>query len=139
MNRKVDLQMVESERFRNSQIKFWTTKEEKSQLNKNMHQAGYATLGNYLLKMGLQGFIIQVDFSSLRGALGDVGNLRMEFNKIGNNINQIAKHTNESHEIDAMDFYLLQEEVGAMRKKMEHFEREVVHSFEQKLKELGVN
>ncbi|MBG1279320.1 plasmid mobilization protein [Lactococcus lactis] len=130
--------MKEVERYRNLQTKIWTTVEEKSQLRKNMTQAGYAVLGDYLLKMGLDGFVVNVDFSELRGALGDIGNVRSEFNRIGNNINQIAKHVNESREIDAMDFYLLQEEMDAMKKQIQHFEKNVVERFNQKLRELGV-
>lgn len=131
--------MGEVERYRDTPIFFRVTEEEKSQLKKNMRQAGYETLGSYLLKMGLEGIIINVDFSELRGALGDIGSLRNEFNRIGNNINQVTKHVNESKEIDAMDVYLLQEEVDYMKKQIEHFEKNVVDRFNEKLRQLGVD
>ena len=131
--------MNDVERCRDKHVHFMTTGEEKSQLKKNMRQAGYETLGSYLLKMGLEGIIINVDFSELRGALGDIGSLRNEFNRIGNNINQVTKHVNESKEIDAMDVYLLQEEVESMKKQIEHFERNVVERFNEKLRQLGVD
>lgn len=131
--------MGEVERYRDTPIFFRVTEEEKSQLKKNMCQAGYETLGSYLLKMGLEGIIINVDFSELRGALGDIGSLRNEFNRIGNNINQVTKHVNESKEIDAMDVYLLQEEVDRLKKQIEHFEKNVVDQFNEKLRQLGVD
>ena len=131
--------MGEVERYRDTPIFFRVTEEEKSQLKKNMRQAGYETLGSYLLKVGLEGIIINVDFSELRGALGDIGSLRNEFNRIGNNINQVTKHVNESKEIDAMDVYLLQEEVDYMKKQIEHFEKNVVDRFNEKLRQLGVD
>ena len=131
--------MTEVERYRDQQIKLWATREEKWQLKKNMRQSGYGTMGAYLLKMGLEGIIVKVDFSEIRGALGDIGKLRNEFNHIGNNINQIAKHTNESHEIDPIDFYLLQEEVEEMKKQIKIFEKDVVEQFNRTLKNLGVD
>lgn len=131
--------MKKVERTRPERIEFKTTAEEKAQLKKNMRQAGYRTLGSYLLKMGLEGIILNIDFSELRGALGDIGSLRNEFNRIGNNINQVTKHVNESHEIDAMDVYLLQEEVDDMKKQIEHFEKNVVDRFNEKLRQLGVD
>lgn len=131
--------MKKVERTRPERIEFKTTAEEKAQLKKNMRQAGYRTLGSYLLKMGLEGIILNIDFSELRGALGDIGSLRNEFNRIGNNINQVTKHVNESHEIDAMDVYLLQEEVDYMKKQIEHFEKNVVDRFNEKLRQLGVD
>ncbi|MDT2904805.1 MULTISPECIES: plasmid mobilization protein [Lactococcus] len=131
--------MNDAERFRNKHVHFMATSDEKAQLERNKLQAGYQTLGSYLLKMGLEGIIINVDFSELRGALGDIGSLRNEFNRIGNNINQVTKHVNESKEIDAMDLYLLQEEVNSMKDQIEHFERNVVDSFNEKLRQLGVD
>jgi uncharacterized protein (DUF2235 family) len=131
--------MTEVERFRTERIEFRATVDEKRQLKKNMRQAGYGTLGNYLLQMGLNGFIVQVDFSDIKATLGDVGSLRIALNQIGNNINQVARHVNESQEIDAMDFYLLQQEFEGMKQEIQNFEKEVVQTFNQKLKNLGVD
>lgn len=125
-----------TERFRDKQIKIWTTKKEKQQLEKNMQQSGYGTMGGYLRKMGLEGIIIKVDFSEIRDTFGEIYSLRTEFNKIGNNINQIAKHVNQSKEIDAMDFYILEEEMKGFKTQMEKFEKEVVQTFNKKINEL---
>lgn len=104
------------ERFRGKQIKIWTSQKEKAQLEKNLRQSGYQIMEQYLLKIGLEGVSVNVDFSEIRGVLGELGSLRTAFNQIGNNINQIAKHTNENQEIDAIDFYILQKEVEKSRR-----------------------
>lgn len=127
-----------AERFRDKQIKIWTTKKEKWQLEKNMRQSGYGTMGGYLLKMGLEGVIVNIDFSELRSALGKIGNVRNELNRIGNNINQVSKHVNESQEIDVMDVYLLQEEVKDMKEQIKQFEKIMAHQFTQYLKDFKV-
>lgn len=125
-----------TERFRDKQMKIWTTEKEKQQLEKNMRQSGYGTMGGYLRKMGLEGIIIKVDFSEIRGTFGEIYSLRTELNKIGNNINQISKHVNQSKEIDAMDFYILEEEMKGFKTQMEKFEKEVVQTFNKKINEL---
>lgn len=68
--------------------------------------------------------------------MGDVGAVRSELNRIGNNINQVAKHVNQSHEIDAMDFYLLEEEVKSMRSQIEKMEKQIVVNINRKLRDL---
>lgn len=128
-----------TERFRNEQIKIWTTKKEKSKLRKNMKQSGYGTMNGYLLKMGLEGVIINIDFSEVRNSLGEIGSVRNELNRIGSNINQIAKHTNDNEEIDVIDFYLLQEEVVSMKEQIVLFEKNVIRQFNRILKDLGAN
>lgn len=65
-----------------------------------MNRAGYRTLGSYLLKMGLDGYVVNIDFSEIKSTLGELGSVRSELNKIGNNINQVAKHVN--HKLDKL-------------------------------------
>ncbi|PFG75764.1 hypothetical protein BW152_12380 [Lactococcus lactis] len=86
--------------------------------------------------MGLEGIIIKVDFSEIRSTFGEIYSLRTELNKIGNNINQIAKHVNQSKEINAMDFYIMEQEMKAFKTQMEKFEKEVVQTFNKKINEL---
>lgn len=134
-----DFNLEEVERTRKIQTKFWTTPQEKAQLLENMNRAGYRTLGSYLLKMGLDGYVVNIDFSEIKSTLGELGSVRSELNKIGNNINQVAKHVNHSHEIDVMDFYILEEEMKSMRKQMEKFEKQVVQTFNNKINQLEGN
>ncbi|MEY8538209.1 plasmid mobilization relaxosome protein MobC [Lactococcus muris] len=128
--------MKEVDRKRKKQILFRATPEEKKQLLNNMKAAGYSTLASYLLHMGLRGYIVNINFADVKALLGDVGAVRSELNRIGNNINQVAKHVNQSHEIDAMDFYLLEEEVKSMRSQIEKMEKQIVVNINRKLRDL---
>lgn len=116
-----------------------TTPEEKKFLLQNMEQAGYKTLGSYLLRMGLSGYVVNINFSEMKSTLAELGAVRSELNKIGNNINQVAKHVNHSHEIDVMDFYLLEEEVKGLRQQMEKVEKQIITEFNEKLNALEEN
>lgn len=138
LKRKEDI-LKKVDRKRYKQIIFRTTPEEKAQLLKNMEAAGYSTLASYLLRMGLNGYVVNINFSEMKSTLAELGAVRSELNKIGNNINQVAKHVNQSHEIDAMDFYLLEEEMKAMRKQMEKVEKQIITEFNKKLKALEEN
>lgn len=128
--------MKKKDRKRKQGIYFMTTPEEKAQLFKNMEAAGHSTLASYLLRMGLSGYVVNINFSEMKSTLSELGAVRSELNKIGNNINQVAKHVNHSHEIDVMDFYILEEEVKGLRKKMEKFEMEIMTDFKKKVKAL---
>lgn len=128
--------MEKVDRKRKKQIKFRTTPAEKAQLLKNMEAAGHSTLASYLLRMGLSGYVVNINFSEMKSTLSELGAVRSELNKIGNNINQVAKHVNHSHEIDVMDFYLLEEEVKGLRQQMGKFEKQIMTDFKKKVKAL---
>lgn len=134
-----DFDLKKVERTRKIQTKFWTTPQEKAQILENMNRAGYRTLGSNLLKVGLDGYVANIDFSDIKSTLGELGSVRSELNKIGNNINQVTKHMNHSHEIDVMDFYILEEEMKSMRKQMEKFKKQVVQTFNNKINQLEGN
>lgn len=128
--------MTKINRTRSENVHFMATLEEKNLLFQNAKQAGYKTLGSYLLKMGSSGYVVNIDFSDIKSIFGDLGLICREMNKIGNNINQVSKHVNQSEEIDVMDFYILEEEVKSMRKQIEKFEKEIMDDFNKKVKEM---
>ena len=72
-------------RKRNVQIKFRVTEEERSLIEEKMKQVPTRNMEAYLRKMAIYGYIIQVDHS-------DIKKMTAELQKIGVNINQIAKH-----------------------------------------------
>ena len=67
------------------QIKFRVTKEERTLIEEKMKQVPTRNMETYLRKMEIDGYIIQVDHS-------DIKKMAAELQKIGVNINQIAKH-----------------------------------------------
>ena len=81
VNRKRDIQ------------KFFRVKEEEDKMIKEkMKQLGTDNFGAYARKTLIDGYVVQTDYPTIK-------NLLKEINKIGVNINQIAKRTNETNRI----------------------------------------
>ena len=72
------------------------TEEENELLKKRINDSPYDNFQNYARHMLLAGAIHYVDYSELQ-------QLKWEVNKIGNNINQIAKLANQFEEISKED------------------------------------
>lgn len=65
------------------------TEQERQQIAERMAQAGIVNTNAYLIKMAIDGYVVRLDLSELREM---VSLLR----RCSNNINQIAKRTNET-------------------------------------------
>lgn len=74
-------------RKRNIQMKFWVTEEEKRLIDEKMSQLPTRRYGAYLLKIAIDGYIIQVDTT-------DIKEMTKALGSIGRNINQIARRVN---------------------------------------------
>ena len=74
-------------RKRNVQIKFRVTEEERTLIEEKMKMVPTSNMEAYLRKMAIDGYIIQIDQS-------DIKKMTAELQKIGVNINQIAKRAN---------------------------------------------
>ena len=83
-------------RVRQKQRKLRLTEEENELLKKRIKDSPYDNFQNYARHMLLAGAIHYVDYSELQ-------QLRWEVNKIGNNINQMAKLANQFEEISQDD------------------------------------
>ena len=65
------------------------TPEEDRQIKTAMAQMGVPSFQYYAKNQLVQGKVVQIDFSELK-------DLRVAINRVGTNINQIAKHVNEN-------------------------------------------
>ena len=74
-------------RKRTVQIKFRVTEAEKTLIEEKMKQIPTRNMAAYLRKIAIDGYIIQVDHSDIKA-------MTAEIQKIGVNINQIAKRVN---------------------------------------------
>ena len=92
-------------RKRNIQIKFRVTEEERSLIEEKMKQVPTSNMEAYLRKMAIDGYIIQVDYSDIR-------KMTAELQKIGVNINQIAKRANATGNVYQED---IEEIKGALK------------------------
>ena len=92
-------------RKRNIQMKFYVTEEEKRLIDEKMAQLPTRRYGAYLRKMAIDGYIIQIDHS-------DIKKMTAELQKIGVNINQIAKRANATGNVYQED---IEEIKGALK------------------------
>ena len=74
-------------REREIQLKFRVTPEERELIEAKMAQLGTQNMAAYLRKMAIDGYVIQVDYSDIKA-------MTAEIQKIGVNINQIARRAN---------------------------------------------
>lgn len=85
-----------AERRRDIQLKFYVTEQERLFIVKKMKQLSTNNMGAYLRKMAIDGYVIQVDYSAIKKETH-------ELQKIGVNINQIAKRINTTGSIYEQD------------------------------------
>lgn len=72
------------ERKRTEQIKFWATPEERELILKKMELSGIVSLGAYLRKIAIDGYVIRLELPELTEMVRLLG-------IANNNINQIAR------------------------------------------------
>ncbi len=90
-------------RKRKIQLKIWINEEEKELIELKMRQFGTTQIGAYLRKMAIDGYVINLDTTDIR-------RFSKELQKIGRNINQIAKRVNSTSSI-------YQEDIEEIRKR----------------------
>jgi len=78
------------------QIKFRVTEQERGLIEQKMAQVPTSNLAAYARKMLIDGYIIQVDHTDIKA-------MTAEIQKIGVNINQIAKRVNTTGSIYEQD------------------------------------
>ena len=83
-------------RKRKIQIKFYVTEEERALIEQKMQLVPTRNMAAYLRKIAIDGYIIQTDHSDIKA-------MTAEIQKIGVNVNQIAKRINETGRIYADD------------------------------------
>lgn len=81
---------------RNINMGFRVTAEEQAQIMKRMEEIGFPSVRAYLLKMALNGYVINLD-------LADVRDCSRLLRNVSNNVNQIARRVNESGSVYAAD------------------------------------
>ena len=92
-------------RKRNIQIKIWVTDEERKLIEHKMSLVPTNQIGAYLRKMAIDGYIIYTDTT-------DIQKFNKELQRIGRNINQIAKRVNSTSSIYKADIEELIEDLS---------------------------
>lgn len=83
-------------RVRNIVLRVPVTAQEREMIELKMQQMGTRCFSTYARKMLIDGYVIKIDYSDIKA-------MTAELQKIGTNINQIAKRVNATGEIYAQD------------------------------------
>jgi len=111
--------MTEEIRYREIQRKMRVTPRENELIKERMELHGFKNFHPYARYMLLTGEVVTVDYSELI-------KLRTEINRIGTNINQLAKYVNTTEEITLENFQNLQSSLAEVKRLMEDsFDKEV--------------
>ena len=89
--------MEKQNRKRSAQILFRVTEEERDLIYQKMEQYRTNNLAAYMRKMAIDGYVINVDYSEMKAVAA-------EMQKIGVNINQMARRVNSTSRIYEQDF-----------------------------------
>ncbi|RCW16149.1 plasmid mobilization relaxosome protein MobC [Streptococcus gallolyticus] len=100
--------MTAKRRKRVNRFELRTTDEEAYKLRRRITVANKKTFQAYALEMLLKGKIETYDYSELQ-------QLRLEVNRIGQNVNQLVRYVNTFDEIDRELFKALQAEIDEMK------------------------
>lgn len=111
--------MTEEKRYREIQRKMRVTPRENELIKERMEFHGFKNFNTYARYMLLTGEVVTVDYSELI-------KLRTEINRIGTNINQLAKYVNTNEEITLENFQNLQDSLAEVKRLMDdNFDKEV--------------
>ena len=83
-------------RTRNIVLRVPVTVEERAMIERKMQQMGTGCFSVYARKMLIDGYVVRLDYS-------DVKAMTAELQKIGTNINQLAKRVNDTGTLYAQD------------------------------------
>ena len=104
-----------SNRERTHRVHFRLTDQEKDYLDNKLQQLNISNREAYCRKMVLEGQIIQIDTQPVKEVRRLLANLT-------NNMNQIAKHANETGSVHDTELMAVIEECHSFRSTINHFE-----------------
>ncbi|VDY71588.1 plasmid mobilization protein [Streptococcus sanguinis] len=104
------------------------TPEENELINRRMAQHNFSNFNTYARYMLLTGEVVTVDYSELI-------KLRTEINRIGTNINQLARYVNTNEEISLENYQNLQHSLAKVKRLMEENFNHEISQIEKLLKE----
>lgn len=102
-------------RKRKNVLRCPVTEEEREMIELKMKQLGTSQIGAYLRKMAIDGYVINFDTT-------DIKTFSKELQKIGRNINQIAKRVNSTNSIYREDM----EEIRERQKEIWLLQRRIL-------------
>lgn len=109
----------EKKLYRQIQKKLRVTPQENELIQQRMANHNFSNFNTYARYMLLTGEVVTVDYSELI-------KLRTEINRIGTNINQLAKYVNTNEEVSLEHYQSLQASLIEVKRLMDdHFNKEI--------------
>ncbi len=105
--RRLTQEEKDSRRTRNIQYLMRMRSYEKATIEQNMKEGGYRNMNDYLIDMGMNGYIVVPQGRYIE----PIKKCTYELNKIGVNINQIAHRVNSTDVLNDYDFASLKVKV----------------------------
>ena len=105
-------------RFRENKLYFYLSDEELQRLNKRTTELGIQNRSNYIRKMILDGYCVQLDLQEIREMVS-------LFRRMSNNLNQYAKMANATGSIYAKDIRDIQEKQSELWEMMKKILQEI--------------
>lgn len=96
----------------------------------------HKNISAYLRIIAIKGAIHEVNFQELDEFSKQLSQLRFEFNRIGNNINQVAKKVNLIDEVDQEDMEVLQDEMSDIQKNYSLLSRKILKEVQTVVRKL---
>jgi uncharacterized protein with HEPN domain len=106
---------MSKKRARNLKQEFYISQIEEEFLREKMKEAGIKNKSAYLRKMAMDGYIIHQDYTNLKAVI-------YELNRIGNNLNQIAKVANTYSEIDTNELKKIESGIDKIWRQLSSME-----------------
>jgi len=94
-------------RTKNINLHFMVNEQEREMIQRRMEQAGIKNMRAYMLKMAIDGHVVQLDLSGVREMVRLLKNAT-------DNINQIARRANETRSVYAADIEDLRTQYDAL-------------------------
>jgi len=98
---------VKANRKRSVHFNFWATEEEATLIRQRMADAGIFSIGAYLRKVGIDGYVVKLDLSDIRELISLL-------RRCSNNLNQYAKRANEARSIYETDINDLKQQLDKL-------------------------
>ncbi len=99
---------------RDNQLHFMVNDNEREIINKKMAILGITNMAEYLRRMAIYGYMIEVDMQPLNG-------ITTELSRIGNNVNQLAKRANETGNVFYEDIEKVGDDITEMKGYLKEF------------------
>lgn len=104
------------------------SKEELDVVKRKMDELGYSSRSSYIRKTAMYGFIVKTNAQSFEELTSAFHKVEYEINKIGTNINQIARKLNSDDEVIIDEFV-------EIKKQLEEIKKETIDTFAQAFNE----